>query len=154
MIYWRYKINWNRSGQVIKRFSFLLAMVMLITLLSGCSSSSKASLNSQFTLAPGQSARIDSETMEIRFIGVTEDSRCAAGVECIWAGQLSCALEITRNGVKNSVTLTDSAGSGSSTGTDFQNELITFSVSPYPTAGKTIPKGDYRLSMTVSQLRY
>jgi hypothetical protein len=139
---------------MIKRFSFLLAMVMMITLLSGCGSSLKASLNSQFTLAPGQSARIDSEGMDIRFIGVTEDSRCAKGVECIWAGQVSCAVEITKNNIKNSITLTDSAGSGTSTGTDFQNYHITFSVSPYPVAGQTIQKGDYRLSLTVSQIRY
>ena len=139
---------------MMKRFSFLLATVMFITLLSGCSSSLKASLNSQFTLAPGQSARIDSETMEIRFIGVTEDSRCAAGVECFWAGEVSCAVEITHNNIKDSITLTDSAGSGTSTGTDFQNYKITFTVSPYPTAGKTIAKGDYRLSLTISQLRY
>ena len=137
---------------MLKRFSFLFGIVLFMPLLSGCSSSLKASLNSQFTLAPGQNAHIDSESMNIKFISVTGDSRCANGVVCVWAGQVSCDVVITKDGTENSVTLTDSAGSGHLDGYTFQNYKIVFSVSPYPEAGKTIVKGDYRLSMTVSKL--
>ena len=136
----------------VKRIYLLLVLVLLLPLLSACSGSLKASLDNQFTLAPGQSARIASEGMDINFIGETQDSRCATGVECIRAGDVSCKVEITKDGIKNPVTLTDAAGTGSSQGYTFQNYKIIFSVSPYPEAGKTIAKSDYRLSMTVSKL--
>jgi hypothetical protein len=136
---------------MIKRFSFLLVLVLLMPLLSACSSSLKASLDNQFTLAPGQSARIASESMDIKFIGETQDSRCATGVECIRVGDVSCQVEITKDGINNPVTLTDTAGSGLTTGYTFQNYKITFSVSPYPVAGKSITKADYRLTLKVSK---
>jgi hypothetical protein len=138
----------------LKKYFFLLSFVLLIPLLSCCANVAKASLNSHFTLAPGQTVRIQSESVDIKFIGVTGDSRCPKGAECIWAGQVSCAVEITKNKIINQVTLTDSAGSGASTGQDFQNYQILFSVTPYPEIGKTISKNDYRLLLTVSQLRY
>jgi hypothetical protein len=162
---------------MLKRFSFLLIFPILISAITGCSAQKTTTtvvispttttttatttpgtqlvfLNVPFTLAPGQTARIESEGMDIRFVDVTGDSRCPQGVECIWAGQVSCAVEITKNNILNQITLTDSAGSGASTGQDFQNYQILFSVTPSPVAGKTITKSDYRLTLTVSQLRY
>ena len=136
----------------MKRIYLLLCLVLFISLLAGCSNSVKALLDNQFTLAPGQSASIASESMDIKFIGVTQDSRCPTGVDCFWAGQVICNIELIKDGNKNQVTLTESAGSGLATGYTFQNYKITFSVSPYPVAGKTIAKGDYRLSVTVNKL--
>ena len=133
----------------MKRIFLLLVLVILVLLLSGCSSPLKASLDTQFTLAPGQSARIASESMDIKFIGETQDSRCPTGVDCFWAGQVVCDIELTKDGNKNQVSLAESAGSGLATGYTFQNYKITFAVSPYPVAGKTIAKSDYRLSLTV-----
>ena len=162
---------------MLKSFSFLLIILMLIPVLAGCSPQKTtttvvispttttttatttpgtlpALLNVPFTLAPGQTARIESEGMDIRFVNVTGDSRCPQGVECIWAGQVTCAVEITKNNILNQVTLTDSAGSGASTGQDFQNYHIFFSVTPSPVAGKLIDGNDYRLTLTVNQIRY
>ena len=136
----------------MKRIYLLFSLILLITLLSGCRNSIEAFLGSQFTLSPGQSARIESESMIIKFIGETQDSRCPTGVECIRAGDVSCNVEITKDGIKNPITLTDSAGSGATEGYTFQNYKILFSVSPYPEAGKTIAKNDYRLSLTVTKL--
>jgi hypothetical protein len=135
----------------VKRIYLLLVLVLLISLLSGCSSPLKAFLGNQFTLTPGQSARIASELMDIKFIRVTQDSRCPTGVECIRAGDVSCSVEITKDGIKNPITLTDSAGSGATEGYTFQNYEILFYVSPYPEAGKTIAKADYRLTLNVSK---
>ena len=163
---------------MLKRLSLLLIFPILVSVLAACGTPKttttstvistttttttatttpgtlSASLNVPFTLAPGQTARIESEGMDIRFINVTGDSRCPQGVECIWAGQVTCAMEITKNSVLNQVTLTDSAGSGAATGQDFQNYHIFFSVTPSPVAGKLIDANDYRLTLTVNQIRY
>ena len=162
---------------MLKRLSLLLIVPILISAIAGCSPQKTtttvvisptttattttttpgtlpALLNIPFTLAPGQIARIESEGMDIRFVDVTGDSRCPQGVECIWAGQVTCAIEITKNNILNQVTLTDSAGSSAATGQDFQNYHIFFSITPSPVAGKLIDGNDYRLTLTVSQIRY
>jgi hypothetical protein len=123
--------------------------VLLIPILSGCSNALNASLDSQFTLAPGQPARIASEAMEIKFISVTTDSRCPTGVECIQAGVVTCNIEITKDNVKTQLFLGEVGTMINNT--PFQNYTFTFHVLPYPEAGKKIPKGDYRLYLTVSK---
>ena len=123
--------------------------MLLIPILSGCSNALNASLDSQFTLAPGQPARIASEAMEIKFISVTTDSRCPTGVECIQAGVVTCNIEITKDNVKTQLFLGEVGTMINNT--PFQNYTFTFHVLPYPEAGKKIAKGDYRLYLTVSK---
>ena len=134
---------------MLKRIYLLLSFVLLIPILSGCSNALNASLDSQFTLAPGQPARIASEAMEIKFISVTTDSRCPTGVECIQAGVVTCNIEITKDNVKTQLFLGEVGTMINNT--PFQNYTFTFHVLPYPEAGKKIPKGDYRLYLTVSK---
>lgn len=131
---------------MLKRFSFLLILVFVVSILSSCGSTVKASLGTEFTLSVGQSARIASETIDIKFIGVTADSRCATGLECFWAGEVSCELEITLDGISNHVTMTEPAPlSGNTLG------IYSFNINvlPYPEKGKEIDPNDYRLKMTV-----
>jgi len=134
-----------------KRFCFLLGLVLGITLLSGCSNTLKASLGSEFTLSVGQNARIASGSMEIKFIAVTEDSRCPKNVQCIQAGKVSCDVEITKDGVKSHILLTQTGLTNNSNKYTYQNYTIAFEVSPYPEAGKEIASRDYRLSLTINK---
>ena len=134
-----------------KRFCCLLSLVLVIALLSGCSSALKAFLGSEFTLSVGQNARNASESMEIKFIAVTEDSRCPKNVQCIQAGKVSCDVEITKDGVKNHVLLTQTGLTENTNEYTYQNYTIVFEVSPYPEAGNEIDNGDYRLSLTFNK---
>ncbi len=62
---------------------------------------------------------------------------------------MSCTVEITKIGqpaVK--VVLTQSGGSDENL-QSFDGHVLKFNVTPYPTAGKTIAAGDYRLNLTV-----
>lgn len=133
---------------MLKRLCLLLCLLLVGAPLSGCSSSIKASLDSQFTLSVGQSASIENEPIEIKFIGVTADSRCPIGVQCIRAGDVTCEVEITCNGTSKRVLLTQPTRSGGTDGNVFENYLFDIEVSPYPEAGKQIAKNDYKLSMT------
>jgi len=106
-------------------------------------------LDSEFTLSIGQTARIASEGMSIKFVTVTSDSRCPKDVECIQAGVVTCETEITKDNVKTQLFLGEVGTMINNTptlGYDF-----TFHVSPYPEAGKKITKGDYRLYLIVSK---
>jgi len=56
-----------------------------------------ATLGVQFQLQINQTAAIKSENLQVRFSGVTEDSRCASDVQCVWAGRATIAVTIFKN---------------------------------------------------------
>jgi hypothetical protein len=104
-----------------------------------------------FTLAIGQSATIVDEKLGIKFLDVTEDSRCPKNVTCIWEGRVTCSLEVTKDGLKESVNLTQPGLTDAAAGQPLDGYTARFTVAPYPEAGKQIAKSDYRLRMTVSK---
>jgi hypothetical protein len=147
----------DKKQLALKLIYLLLGSILLIPLLSACSKTTTATttavfLDSQFTLAPGQPVRMASEAMDIKFIGVSQDSRCPTGVQCIRAGDVSAEIEITIAGKVNQITLKDDPAAGAAQGYVFQGYMIAFSVAPYPEANKTIAKEDYRLSLEFSKL--
>jgi hypothetical protein len=133
----------------MRRIYLLLGLILLIPVLSGCSNAVTAPLDSEFVLSPGQIAHISGESMDIKFIGVTADSRCPNGVQCIQAGVATCETQITKDNVKTQLFLGEVGTMVNNT--PFQNYTLTFHVLPYPEAGKKIAKGDYRLYLTVSK---
>ncbi len=131
----------------------VIALLAALLLLAGCARSPgeiSASPGQQFTLAPGQTASIAGEPLKIRFVEVVNDSRCPSGVTCIWEGQASCLVELTYQDSMTSLVLTQ-RGSGKAA-TDFKDYNLEFEVQPYPEAGKTIAKQDYRLQMVVTRI--
>lgn len=146
---------------MLKRFYFLLGVILLVTVLSGCSGSGNAAqstqnqntavLDNQFTLIPGQTIHLDSEAMDIKFIDVSLDTRCADGDICISSGQVLINVEITQNGTKTPITMTEMKGSGMSGGYIYQHYKILFAIGPTPQTETTIAPADYRLSLTVSK---
>ena len=136
----------------MRSLSLVLAALLVIPWLAGCAGPADLTgiaLDEPFTLSPGQSASIKGEDLTVRFAEVVGDSRCPAGVTCIWAGEVSCLLEITHAGQTDAKTLVQQ-GSGPAQ-TDFAGYRIAFDVQPYPRAGEKIDKGDYRLTLTFSK---
>ena len=68
---------------------------------------------------------------------------------------MSVTVDVTRTGPTPSkpfkVVLTAGAQYGDEPTQIFDGHQVKFSVSPYPQLGKTIPAGDYRLTMTVTK---
>jgi hypothetical protein len=105
----------------------------------------------EFTLATGQQANITGENFTITFKEVIEDSRCPKNVTCIWEGRVSAILEIEGGGASGQTVL---SAPGLSTGLfvqQYRSYQLTFQVNPYPEAGKTIGKNDYRLFLKVDK---
>lgn len=75
--------------------TLLLASVLALVFVSGCINQSvaKASLNAPFQLKFGEVAAIESEELKIKFLNVTEDSRCPSNVECFWRGAATIEIE-------------------------------------------------------------
>lgn len=58
----------------------------------------KPALGTPFELKINQSALIESENIEVKFLKVLEDSRCPTNVNCAWSGQLIAEVAVSRNG--------------------------------------------------------
>jgi hypothetical protein len=130
-----------------------LILALLVTDIACSSTDNPAgvSLGQTATLAIGQQVSITGESLAVSFNKVISDSRCPTGVECFWAGEVSCLVDITFQGETESLVLTESGASSSPATRDFNQYRLAFSVSPYPQAGKEIPSKDYRLQITITR---
>ena len=106
------------------------------------------SLNSEFVLAPGDSAYIDDAPATVRFNRVTGDSRCPADAVCIQGGDAIV-----------SVTMTSTSGSREHelhTGTmaPVRHDDLTITLvqlAPYPFSSGPIQPDDYRATLRVTR---
>ncbi len=140
---------------MLKRiFSIGGLLTVSFLLLVGCSSCTinkiKASLGQEFILPVGQTAVINGENLTIKFNGVKGDSRCPKGVECIWAGEAKCQMQITYSGSTSEVIYTQPGGDVLAQ--DFFNQYkVNFQLEPYPEFGKQLVSTDYKLIMTITK---
>jgi hypothetical protein len=51
-------------------------------------------VNEEFTLAPGETASVKGTSVSLTFERVSEDSRCAVDVTCIWEGDAVVVLKV------------------------------------------------------------
>jgi len=124
---------------------------MALTLLLGMVDSADAQTPQEFTLRPGQQKSLFGGKLKVKFVEVTDDSRCPTGVDCIWAGNAVVKVIITgyRAGSKT-VQLNSNAGQK---GDQLEGYAINLEgVTPYPKAGKPIGKTSYRASFSVRRL--
>ena len=132
----------------------LLYLMIMLPVLSGCTGSpavTKPALGQEFSLAIGQSATIAGEDLTIGFKDVVEDSRCPKNVTCIWAGRVSCIIDVSQAGKTEQTVLTEPGLTGGTVPEEYRNYTFAFRVEPYPEAGKQIAKSDYRLFLTVNK---
>ena len=68
----------------------VFAVLCCVLILGACdqgATAPTASLNADFTLAPGQTVTIESTATTVHFDRVVQDSRCPTDVQCIRAGE-------------------------------------------------------------------
>ena len=84
--------------------------------------------------------------ISVRLLRVFDDSRCAEGVTCIWAGTIKSEVEII-SGLGKSASVIE-LGKEATT----EAESVTFILAtPYPKAGKAILSGEYQLTFIVQK---
>ena len=131
--------------------SLLILSLFLLSMSLSCAAQRIiASLGQEFTLPIGETAEIDSESLSIKFVEVIGDSRCPAGVECVWAGEAQCRLRFTYAGSLAEMVIVQPGG-GASAKDYFIQYKIVFKLEPYPQKGQQIAASDYKLLMTVTK---
>lgn len=123
-------------------------------MLAGCATDSPVSpggpVNERVVLAPGETASVAGAGIQVRFLGVTGDSRCPADALCIQGGDAVVRIEAA-----------PAVGGSTSpfelhTGTlqpvrygDLTIALET--LAPYPFSSRTIPPNQYRATLRITR---
>lgn len=76
--------------------SFLTLVAVLVVFASEAQESEVKTPQIAIKLSAGELA--DLGMFSVKFIEVTQDSRCPRGVTCVWAGQVKALVEITEKG--------------------------------------------------------
>lgn len=138
----------------------VLVAALLVAWLPGCSGgldAVAAVLGEEFSLSIGQSASIEGEDLEIKFLEVTEDSRCARDVTCIQAGWARGSVEFTSPGgaygtAPERMVLSQPGLSDPPAVETYKVYTIAFRVLPYPEkAEEPIGDDEYRLLLTITR---
>lgn len=140
---------------------------MLGLFLAACQStpdSIQAELNTEFILAPGQSANISATGLTLRLIGVTGDDRCPSGVECAMSGPVTVQISVEADSFSPAeiILQTFTGKDGRAPGGQFEGiqdrievggfEIRLAAVLPYPQGfGASIKERDYRVSFVVTE---
>jgi hypothetical protein len=118
---------------------------------AGCSDSvtgPTVELNAEATLAPGESVRVESTNLSLRFEGVEGDSRCPADAICILGGDAVARVTVIAGDTQRSYEL--HTGSMQPVRHDaFVIAMVT--LAPYPFSARPIAPGDYRLTVRVTR---
>ncbi len=129
-----------------------LAFLLCTTLFaSSACRNDGVSIGEDFSLHIGESASIKGEELQVRFLEVTEDSRCPRGVTCIWEGRAGCLVEITYRGSLDSVVLTEPGLTNFPPEQSFHEYKLSYHIEPYPQAGAEIAEDEYRLHLKISK---
>jgi serpin B len=109
-----------------------------------------------FYLSINQTASSQKDDILVRFVNVTEDSRCPTDVQCIWAGQVSILVELSRisdGQIVGELTLTKGPGdSGTLASKSIDGFIVGLGlVEPVPVSTKKIQLTDYIIQLVVKR---
>lgn len=131
-----------------------LAAVVLALMVGGCAETvSEVEPGEVFTLAPGQTVKVNGAELTIRFIEVAEDSRCPVDATCVWAGDAVVVVETVLRSVEQVFGLHSTPGTATGPGSVALDgfELTLVDVRPEPRAGLPIRPEDYRVTLRVER---
>jgi len=102
-----------------------------------------------FTLAFGDSARVDGSGLTVAFRAVQEDSRCPTGVTCVWEGNARIVLDVREGeGPSAPRVLNTTLDPRSATAAGYRLELV--ELLPWPAEGQLTPEERYEVRLRVS----
>lgn len=97
-------------------------------------------------------APVQYRDLELRWLKL-EDSRCAIGLACVWAGQMLAVLAVSRDGgAAVELNLRTQVGREPEISTAFGYEFSLVDVEPHPKNNVTISRSEQRLRLLVSSL--
>lgn len=128
----------------------VLALATALVIMVSMTASAQTKTKEIFTLGVGKQKTAKKSRLKIKFLEVTEDSRCPTGVDCIWAGNAKIKVQVV--GSHSSQVFEFNTNIGAK-GDIFDGWAITIDkLTPYPQADKEIDKKCYKVEFAISRL--
>lgn len=107
---------------------------------------------SQFQLRPNQTAS-EPNNIVVKFLNVTDDSRCPSDVTCIWQGKSTITVNVVKSGQNvGDFSLTSGLGDKNATAQILDGYFLQLTkIEPYPKSSTTIPLSDYVATFELSK---
>lgn len=126
-----------------------LVLVGLVNLI-GCAPAvvKEAQLDQPFTLFVRERAQLGD--LQIRFIGVPEDSRCPLDVECVWAGNAKIVLGVSlKDSDETVITINSTVDPQEALYAGYRIRFV--SLKPERFSERLINPAEYRVTLIVSR---
>ncbi|MGW3277648.1 hypothetical protein [Nocardia rhamnosiphila] len=137
-----------------KRIGRWAVVTGVLAAAAGCGASAEPppaspQLGTQFTLAPGETARPDDDRLTVAFEKVSADGRCPAGTACVWEGDATVVTEVTVGAqrYRHELHTNQQFATGVTVGR-YRIELV--ALRPSPPASGPVPSGEYRADLLVT----
>lgn len=106
----------------------------------------------QFQLRPTQTAS-EPNNIDVKFLNVTDDSRCPSDVTCIWQGKTTVIVNVVKSGQNiGNFSLTSGLGDKNATVKILDRYFLHITkIEPYPKSGTTISLSDYIATFELSK---
>ena len=104
-----------------------------------------------FSLRTGESAQAHDDALRVGFEGVTADSRCPKGEQCVWAGDATARVWLQHGSGPRETRELHAAPGAAQAVRVLDHELRLVRLDPYPVTGKPIAKADYVATLTLSR---
>jgi len=106
----------------------------------------------QFQLRPNQTAS-EPNNIDVKFLNVTDDSRCPSDVTCIWQGKSTITVNVVKSGQNlGNFNLTSGLGDKNATAQISDGYFLQLTqIEPYPKSGTKIFLSDYVATFELSK---
>lgn len=138
----RLKGREKAENEVVMK-KFILLAVTLAATVAICSAQSSQKLQ----LRAGQQKAAGNLT--VKFVAVTEDSRCPSNVVCVWSGVAKVKVQLRRNGKTAEFELNTNQLDKPAVLDGYSVKLV--SVAPYPKTSAPITRADYVANFAVAK---
>ncbi|MBL0148431.1 MAG: hypothetical protein IPP87_06735 [Ideonella sp.] len=123
---------------------------------AACSSAGPArpvpiELGTAFSLRAGESTQTLGGALRVGFEGVSVDSRCPKGEQCVWAGDATARVWLQQGGGAKDVRELHTASGAAQAATALGHRLRLVRLEPYPVTGRVIVKEDYVVTLMLSR---
>jgi hypothetical protein len=131
----------------------VIALLLSISIFTIACSRNTVNIGEEFSLNIGQTVDLEEDDLNIKFLEVTQDNRCATGATCIWAGEVIFTVAITYEGSTEQITLTQ-PGLNDWPSKHIYKQLyeIAYNITPYPELNKQISGDDYSLIVIINRV--
>lgn len=134
----------------MRRLLCLLALTACAVVGPSSPDSKLVKSGEDFDLSPSESAIVDQGALTLTLVKVSEDSRCAIDVQCVWAGDVALALLVGPNGsAKNPSTIHTNLDPRAAIAGGYKIEVV--SVQPGRRTESTISQASYRITFRITR---